>query len=83
MKCTKCEQEKSKSDFHGNVSSKTKLQQWCKICQLEACKSWRDNLTNEKYQAWVEKIAIWKKNNPEKVRMYQEKAKQKRQGKKS
>ena len=78
LKCKKCEQEKPECDFHNNVRSKTKRQKWCKSCQLAAGKFWRDGLTEEKRKAWVQKIKEWQKNNPEKVAMYNERAKLKR-----
>lgn len=62
--CQRCKIDKSLDEYHLDNSSKDKRQTWCKVCILEVMKSKRD----ADPEANRRRVAEWHKNNPEKVK---------------
>lgn len=63
-KCSKCNFEKSLSEFSRCSAKKDGLQNYCKCCAAQKTKTWQ-NYNQDDYRQLVKK---WKENNKERVR---------------
>lgn len=70
--CSKCKQVKPLSEFHKSKAAKSGHKPACKACKSEANKTYRAE--NKELIKSIKKN--WYRNNPEKVKEYQAKAKQ-------
>ncbi len=62
--CTKCKKEKLKTEFYNQTKGKDGRRGNCKSCCMVAQRKHR----NKNRKLYNKKIAIWRKNNPQKVR---------------
>ena len=67
--CTKCKEEKNKSEFYNNKAMKDGLQSYCKKCNTENSTQWFINNREKHYDS----VNRFQKNNPVRVREIQQK----------
>lgn len=85
--CKQCDTTKPKSEFHKEARRKDGLNTYCRQCRSQTAKEWYEKNKEQAKKtaiAWQEKNPDykkeWRKNNPDKVKGYEERKKLRRYG---
>ena len=64
--CTKCGHVKYLKDFPAKKTTKLKIDSWCLVCHRQFSK----NIYEKNKKKKISQVLEWRKNNPEKVKLY-------------